>query len=342
MSNTPEFRATVSVSGRYKFLRRKAHVLANGDILAGEVVEETPWCKNILTLYYFNQAHTSNSIQPWGCVVGTGNATPLETNTTLASYLAQTTTIQTTAWTKNWTVSPRYTKLSRTYRFGQGVAAGNVAEVGITLASSGINGSTPIISRALVVDGGGTPTTITVLADEFLDVVWECTWYVPEDVTGSFNMTIDGVVTAFTYTVRAVDMNTARWGAGATNTFIGANYPIYSPLSGNFSNGFHSCAVPQTTLAPYDSGGLTHSASNRVINVTSAAYVANSKQREHTLYFGLNEANIAIQSVYVSMGGSQSSGVALGAFQLLFSPAVNKVATKLFEIKIVMSLANAP
>jgi hypothetical protein len=339
MSKNPKIKGLIGVKGRYKFIRRAPIIGPDGEPEAGPIVQESPWCKNILTLYYFNQAMQTTSIQPLGCVVGVGNTPPDENDTTLDSYLASTTTIQSTAWDKNWTVSPRYTKLTRVFRFAQGAAEGNVAEAGITITPA-INSTTPIISRALVVDGGGSPTIIPVQEDEFLDVVWECTWFVPEDVTGSFTQEIDGSPVSFDYSIRAVAMNSARWGSGATTTYIGAYRPIFSASSGNFSGDFHSFAGTLTTHTAYESTP-SGNANNRVINVTSAAYTNDSKQREHTVHFGLDQANIDISSFFISLGGSQSGGLGLGAFEVLIDPPVEKVSTKIYSFDFVLSMDNA-
>lgn len=331
---TQKIGATMSVSGRYKLIRRKA---------ADEsVVQETAWCKNILTLYYFNQAMTTTGIQPLGCVVGTGNTTPAESDTSLDTFLAGTDTKQTQgAWTKNTTVSPRSTTLSITYRFGEGVAAGNVAEVGMTIATSP-NSGTPIISRALVVDSGGSPTTITVLSDEYLDVVWDVTFYVPEDDTGSFNMDIDGASTSFDYTVRAIDMNSIRWGANVSNrNYIGAYFPSVNGNFGSHSVGRDCAASAVDTLVAYDSAMTGNGSTNRATSVAADSYTADSKQRAYTVGWGLNVANISINSIYISLAGSSDVGLGLGAFQVLLDPPVTKVSTKVFSFDFVLSLANA-
>lgn len=333
----PEIRATIGVKGRYKFIRRKAVDDGFGNLVAGEVVEETPWCKNILTLYYFNQAMTTANMQALSCVVGTGNAAPAESNTALQSFLAGTITVQATSRTANWTVSPRYAKFSRTFRFGAGVAAGNVAEVGVCLIGTVPINTTPIISRALVVDGGGTPTTITVLSDEFLDVIWECTWFTPEDVTGSFNMTIDGVSTAFNYTVRGIGLQGANWTQSA---IVGTGgVALVAGSDGTHSTNVHCGANTQTTMTAYETDGSVTIA-NRADSTSSASYVNDSKQRSVTLNWGLNYGNIAIRTIFICMGSA--TGTRFGQFQVLLNNPVTKVNTKLFAFTFTVSMANVP
>lgn len=53
--------------------------------------------------------------------------------------------------------------------FGRGQAAGNLSEV----SSGNASNNTSIVCRALIKDGEGNPTTITILPDEILKVTWE-------------------------------------------------------------------------------------------------------------------------------------------------------------------------
>ena len=77
----------------------------------------------------------------------------------------------------------------RVYSFGAGDAEGNLSEVGI-----GIQEATGgLFSRALILDGEGDPTTITVLDDEYLYVTYELRRYVSiVDVKGT--VTLRGTV----------------------------------------------------------------------------------------------------------------------------------------------------
>lgn len=334
----PKIQATIGVKGRYKLIRRKAVDDGSGNLIAGATVEETPWCNNILTLYYFNQAMTNTNMQAFSCVVGAGSAAPAETDTAMQSFLAGTNIIQAGSRTSNSTVSPRYAKLSRTFRFGAGVAAGNVAEVGVCIVSSTPTAATPIISRALIVDGVGTPTTITILSDEFLDVIWECTWFIPEDVTGSFNMTIDGVVTPFNYTVRGIGLNGSSWvpGSGVVGC---AGVASVASSDGGHSLNAHCGANTTSILQGYDVESSV-SIANRADSTTSAAYIADSKQRTVTINWGLNYGNISIRTIYVVMGFSTS--VRFGMFQILLNNPINKINTKILSFTFVVSMANAP
>ena len=84
-----------------------------------------------------------------GCKVGTGSAAVTVDQVDLVSSIASTTTVQ--AETVGRLASPPYYVWGRrTFRFNQGVATGNLTEVG-THGSS----STNLFSRALIVDSNG-------------------------------------------------------------------------------------------------------------------------------------------------------------------------------------------
>lgn len=132
------------------------------------------------------------------CYVGTGNSTPIASQTQLDATLASTSTVQSTVTGMNTTTKPYYYSIQKTYRFGEGVAAGNLTEVGLGWTVSGQN---PCWNRALIKDANGNPTTLTVLSDEFLDVTVEIRIYPAEKINGSFAFKnkLGGVISTHTY-----------------------------------------------------------------------------------------------------------------------------------------------
>jgi hypothetical protein len=135
------------------------------------------------------------------CSVGTGNTTPAFTDTSLANFLVHTTTRLSTVGDVVTSGSPYYKSWVTTFRFAEGDAAGNLAEVGVGWASN------TLFSRALILDGVGSPTTITILSDEVLDVEYEYRVYPKEtDVTGTvvFTGNIGGT---YDYTIRAAHVD---------------------------------------------------------------------------------------------------------------------------------------
>lgn len=132
-----------------------------------------------------------------GAMVGTNNATPAATQTALGAQIAYSTAIQGSA-TFGVDEAENFAWRRVRYRFAEGVATGNLAEVGVGWASGSC------FSRALILDGGGAPTTITLLSDESLDVTYELRLYPSTaDVTGS--LTLGG--TSYSYTLRLSKFN---------------------------------------------------------------------------------------------------------------------------------------
>ena len=178
-----------SVGARFKLVARKAST--------EEITRETEWFKNIVLDTGLNQM----SVGAWidRVRVGSGNSTPVASQTQLDNTIASTNTILSSSdsVTKQTTTSPYYVAAKRTYRFAEGVAAGNISEVGC-----GWGTGLALWNRALVKDLNGNPTTITVLSDEFLDVIIEVRYYPTQSFSGSFNLLnkTGGIVSNHTFT----------------------------------------------------------------------------------------------------------------------------------------------
>ena len=139
------------------------------------------------------------------CQVGTDNTAPTQNDTTLAGYIDGTSTVMETTSGQN-TSPPYYGWKRRRFRFDAGPIGGeNLKEAGV---GWGLSGAT-IMSRALILDPIlHTPTTITPLADEFLDVTYELRYYPPLIDVTTPQVTLDGV-----------DYDTITRAAGVTGIF---------------------------------------------------------------------------------------------------------------------------
>lgn len=320
------------VKGRYKFIRREAMPDGNGGFIPGEIIQETPWTDNTMTVYYFdNIAFAQDNHYANSCAVGTGSGPVAESNTGLTTFLAGTNQRLAQSEVRQYTTSPRYCRQTCTYRFNPGVAAGNITEAAICTPNSVPTAATPIISRVLVLDGVGAPTSITVLLDEYLDVIWQFTVYVPEDQTGSVNFTIDGTVISYSYTIRACNMNAAsRWG--------GIGWSGAPVISINLAAGGYGCfASTQSTLGAYDGEPSNSGDCSSVVNQTWAAGSHSCTKR---ITWGLTTANVAIRSFVARATDSTAGG--LGAVNILLNNPVTKVNTKTFTLDLKYTMANIP
>lgn len=164
-----------SVGARFKLVARKAST--------EEITRETEWFKNIVLDTGLNQMSVGTWIDK--VRVGSGNSTPVASQTQLDNTIASTTTVLSgsESISKQTTTSPYYVAAKRTYRFAEGVAAGNISEVGC-----GWGTGLALWNRALVKDLSGNPTTIAVLSDELLDVIIEVRYYPTQSFSGNFNL----------------------------------------------------------------------------------------------------------------------------------------------------------
>lgn len=167
------------------------------------------------------------------CVVGTGNTTPAKTDNQLANWLATKSNGQ---YTTNLTYvagPPAYWKSVATYQFATGVAAGNLTEIGIYPWNKT---KADLLSRALIVDGSGNPTTLVVEADEILNVTYEFRVYQNlSDIVGTF--VSDGVTYDTVIRVSDIDTVPRMWAAMANESrgiqaFSGALGSVTSQPSG--------------------------------------------------------------------------------------------------------------
>lgn len=358
MTSYIEIPATLGLKGRYKLQRRKAEYLADGKTrFAGAVIEESAWSDNLITNAGKNAIMTlasGGANMFFHCVVGTGNTAPAESNTSLASYLGYFDFVQAASTTRNSTVAPYYVKHSATFRFKPGSATGNVAEVGMVLtssASAAINASTTLHSRALIVDGVGSPTTVTVAADEYLDVTWELFIYPTDEGTGSFNMTIDGVVTAFNYTVRPCELDAT--GSPGENVagpmFAGVGISVGSepstrgfvslsvvePVIASVNYGTYATTFPISTVQGHPTPRATNVAASDAPNTfAAAAYTNGNYYRDYTAQWSLNNGNMNIKSIVFWLRAV--------SYQLELNNVVAKINTKVFTITVRLSIANVP
>lgn len=235
------------------------------------------------------------------CQVGSGSTAPTVLDTGLASYIAG--TASTTESTNGAQASePYYAWRVKTFSFGTGVAAGNIAEVGVGWAASG-----SLFSRALVLDSEGDPTTITVLSDESLYVTYEFRLYPAlTDDTGEVTFT-GGLGGTYDWIWRASDVTSGvgAWDIGASGTSMGA----IVPNSVRIYNG----TIGAITTAP--------SGTNVLMTPTAQAYVNNSLERRFDISLGLGTANLT--------GGIRSLRATLGptSHQVQFDPAIPKTAS---------------
>lgn len=245
-------------------------------------------------------------------VVGSGSTLPSNGQSALVALVGSSSTTV-GADVKGTDLTNNFAYCRRTFRFAAGSAAGNLAEVGVGW------GSTSLFSRALIRDGGGTPTTITILSDEVLDLVYELRVYWPTvDTTTVIN--IGG--TDYTVTVRASDVD--QWATG-TNMF--------NLLMGN---GVADGIQDALGYGPGSLGPVTDGPGGTFLNhpgthTLDGSYVNGSYERAAKLIAGLSDITTDI--------GAFNVITPLGMFKMGFSPSIPKTASNILTVNFKLTWA---
>ena len=242
---------------------------------------------------------------PFAC----GNArkvssTPAASDTGLQTQTHYTTTVGTGSGITAGIASNYNNTRTFVFRTTLGSLNGNYSEVGVGWAT-GSN----MFSRALILDGGGSPTTISVSSVQQLDIVYQLSMY-PPIVDTSTTPTISGV--SYTVTGRASRVTTTDavgWAVSGTSI---------ATLSTNFvtNSSVYTGAIGAITTGPAGSSSSASSATNN-------AYSNNSKQLTGSLNYDLTSGNVSggIKSAVAGWNGFAS-------FQYEFNPVIPKDGTK--------------
>ena len=281
-------------AGRFDLVARKVAMGEDGsplldggnNVLTGESRSLASF-ENLILDSGLNRLGTGLVID--GACVGTGTTAPANAQTSLASLLRVTTTQQSVAELAGSTTAPYYAEWRVVYRFAAGTAAGNLSEVGLGWdANAWANTMGGLWCRALIKDSEGNPTTITVLADEVLDIVYTLQLHPPaSDITGTFNLS--GV--AYQYTLRPAFVNSRVysnwWAAGV---ILGG---ISSYNATAFTGG-----IGAATSGPSGTAGYS-------LALTKQSYVNESNQCVFNVTADLNTANLAggIRSMQLDLAG---------------------------------------
>lgn len=305
--------------GRFKLIAGKAN---------GEERVVADWQDNLILDAGLDRiAVSGNNYVVNGVAVGSSNTTPAINQTGLISLVAWTTTASSIAAPAEVinTSSPYQSTYYWRWRFSAGAAAGNLAEVGVGW------GSTTMFSRALIKDGSGNPTTITILSDEYLDVIYGLTVY-PPLTDSSYSISISGTsYSCITRAARAGQTTGLRWKSG------GAYF--YSNSMANFSSTlFRTYTGDIGAITSLPSGTVAPSTSANTITVTYNTYTAGSFSRGITTVANLNDCNMDIKSIQTGFVGIIDGIYGANAcFQTSFDPVIPKTSSKILTLNYSLS-----
>lgn len=273
----------------------------NGEEVLGSRREPVPPFKNLITDGGLDRMGNNADWLTW-CQVGSGTTTPAASDTALVSRVAGSNTTQ-AANSAVQSSAPYYASMTKTFRFATGVAAGNLAEVGIGWATTAA-----LFSRARILDGGGSPTTITILPDELLDVTYQFRQYMPT-VDAVSTIVLRGIT--YDYIGRASIVTSGSAGAGwgiAPNGHSAGTVSIVAGARAAYSGGI---------------GAVTSVPSGTAFNSTSQTpqnYGTGNLYRDHVLLWDNNAGNI-VEGI-----GACKLNMGIGAYQFGFTPNIPKTA----------------
>lgn len=245
-----------------------------------------------------NAASTAINNLVTRCRVGSSSDIPTTSDTALGQPVGGYTSVVTSTYNHSSGNPVWYTYGRYTYTFPAGSVTGDLREIGF------FDSSGNMFSHALIKDGAGNPTTITILDDEQLFVTYEVRKYPAEtDQTGTFVLAINGVDTSFTYTARPALIN--------TNT------------SSNYWYGSHQLGV-DTNVVAYESqvlGTVTGTPTGTAVagSGTIDTYVADSFKSTLNCVFDPSIANFT---------NGIGSMLLCNGFQVAFDPAIPKTSDR--------------
>ena len=272
--------------------------------------------------------------------VGTGTATPSASDTALASFTAGKVFDSAGAglgWGTFWAQGspPYYGSIRHRTRFDPGFAGGavNLNEVGTSFQVT----TGQLTSRALTVNGSGVPTTVTVLADEYLDVYYTRRNYpghmadeatgTPADTTGTVD--IDGVT--YNYTLRPLAVTNNDWGQRADRFLgqAGADGFGVSTTKGLTVYSQDAALAPITATHMTSSGSPAYDTNDgSTSDWGMSSYTTNSYTRTIWYKAGIDDCNVTQGGVTGFKGFAVQSNY--GVYQVLLDGVVPKNNTKVY------------
>lgn len=278
-------------------------------------VEDTGWFPNVILNQGLDRLGDSAGIAIMRYAqVGSGNIAPAITQTSLQTYVAgglSSPDSQASAFTNEG--SPLYrTTLTYTFVFTQGSVLGNITEVGCGWGSSGAT----LFSRALILDGGGSPTSITLVAIDQLTVYYRLRIApVVTDTTGS--VTLNSI--SYNYTMRIAQVS----------SFAMVQFLLNS--SSNFS------MAAASGFTPYPAGSVLGPITGNPTGIsgtsgtaTTSTYSPGTYYRDSTFTFSNVQGNVAGGIQCIRFTWPQSYSVI--NFQTRFDTPIPKDNTKVLTL----------
>lgn len=286
-----EIKTQSSVHAKFKLVVRS--------VSNDKITKETGWFNNLV----LDTGLARMSVGRWidRCCVGTGNSNPVTTQVSLDGFLSATSTQIANSSSAQTTNSPYYSSVTTTWRFSAGSATGNISEVGLGWSN------TDLWNRSLIKDSSGEPTTITVLSDEYLDVVSEIRQYPSLSYSGSFELKNGNGEVVSTHSVSGSPFLGSP--LNSFNQIIPYQISIYSGVKNDSPT-----VSPTTQLGTVSSKTTTYPTTTSVQSVFT---------------IGLTDCNGSHQSFLIPATGLfTGTGGTQCAYKFQISPAITKSSSQ--------------
>lgn len=298
-------------AGLFKIEAFRGHELPNGKVLeiAGTRHVLSPWNHNVITDIGLDMIGSGGGFLSY-CHLGTGTNIETAGDTALQAFERKNDTIQSSSTTAQGT-APYYGSKTIVYRFDPPGSNKVYAEIGISKQTTTGN----LFSRTRIKDGGGSNTTISVLANEYLDVTYQFRNY-PDALTLE-----EYIVDAYDIDFLASQVTASGiWGLylGGELTAVGGANHEWRAYSSNATIG----SVTELPIAAQNS---------QEFGISVGSYSSTTYNKNITYTAGLNNANVTggIGGAYFKTKYSQ--------YQAIFVPVIPKNATK--ELSITLNYA---
>lgn len=299
----------VKLAGRFKLSVMGA---------TGEVTKDTGWFSNLITnqgLDWLGASPTGGGTDTYGgtntwgfAFVGTGNTPPAFTDTTMQANVTPAALVSSSNGHYQSGTPPYYSFIT-TYQWAQGAIVGNLSEVGVgNLANQNppYTGTPILFSHALIVDGSGNPTTLSVTSTDTLTVTYESRLYINTTDT-NYSLVINGVTYSGIY--RPAQITTAWYIPVLIPSTDGGRYPLVQYFSG---------AIGPTTGQPSGPGPSGNPAQ---ISWTFGTYTNGTYTIQCTGNIPANsQGAINVTAIQLT--------TTLGSWQFSVSPSWNRLATQ--------------
>lgn len=288
----------------------------------GTVKTDTGFQKNLILnqgLDFFGGGRGSSI--GMSCVVGSGNSSPVVTQTQLDAVIAISNGMGATS---DYSYTDKGDGLYRMWVQTQYIFTGlnsvNISEVG--LVSQGSISSYYLTTRALIKDSFGNSASITVLTGESLDIYYKIHKVVStiDEVTTVSMLDGSGGSVPYNLKLRPSYVGGSAWAS--------VDSPVLEPASGRYDYSTQDLYI----MTAYPSGGTEVEGSFKL-----SAYTPSSYKIVATVNFGLNSANVSIRKIQPN-----TSWFYFYPFQLRFGSVandspINKTNKKTLSIPIEIS-----